>query len=70
MLGFKCRTRAMAWSLMVRRDEFEHFDPKLPKRYGFIPKWRFVLWALDWQVNNLDAFSKSLENMLNVKLPE
>jgi hypothetical protein len=40
------------------------FDPKLPKRYGFLPKWTFALWSLDWQAANMEVFEEQLKNAL------
>ncbi len=54
--GFEFRSRAVAWQFTVRRDQFEDFNPHLPGRYGFLPKWRFVLWSLERQVRRMDDF--------------
>ena len=54
--GFEFRSRAVEWQFTVRRDLFESFDPHLPGRYGFLPKWRFVLWSLERQVRRMDDF--------------
>ena len=54
--GFEFRSRAIEWQFTVRRDQFESFDPHLPGRYGFLPKWRFVLWSLERQVRRMDDF--------------
>ncbi|MCQ2391475.1 MAG: hypothetical protein MJ240_08620 [Kiritimatiellae bacterium] len=54
--GFEFRSRAVEWQFTVRRDLFENFDPHLPGRYGFLPKWRFVLWSLERQVRRMDDF--------------
>lgn len=53
--GFDYRTRALEWQFSVRRDSFDAFDPGLPARFGFLPKWRFALWALERQARRLDA---------------
>ncbi len=64
--GFEFRLRAMEWGFTVQRDEFEGFDPELLPRYGFLPKWRFVLWALERHVRRVGIlrarFFKILEN--------
>jgi hypothetical protein len=65
MDGFANRTRIMEWALTFRREEFEMFDPKVPKRYGFLPKWSFALWSLDWQANNMEVFGMQLKNALS-----
>lgn len=65
MDGFANRTRIMEWALTFRREEFEMFDPKLPKRYGFLPKWSFALWSLDWQANNMEVFEAQLKSALS-----
>jgi hypothetical protein len=54
--GFDFRSRAVEWQFTIRRDQFENFDPHLPGRYGFLPKWRFVLWSLERQVRRMDDF--------------
>lgn len=54
--GFEFRSRAVEWQFTVRRDQFEDFNPHLPGRYGFLPKWRFVLWSLERQVRRLVDF--------------
>jgi hypothetical protein len=64
MDGFVNRTRIMEWALTFRREEFEMFDPKLPKRFGFLPKWTFALWSLDWQANNMEVFEEQLKSEL------
>ena len=64
MEGFANRTRSMEWALTFRREEFELFDPKLPRRYGFLPKWSFALWSLDWQAGNMDVFEGHLASAL------
>ena len=51
--GFDYRSRAMEWVFTVQRDWFEGFDPQLPMRFGFLPKWRFALWALERQVRRI-----------------
>ena len=51
--GFEFRLRAMEWAFTVRRDAFEDFDPALQPRYGFLPKWRFALWALERHVRRV-----------------
>ena len=56
--GFEHRTRAMEWAFTVRRDQFEGFSPHLPPRYGFHPKWHFVLWSLERQMRRIDALRK------------
>lgn len=57
--GFAFRTRAMEWQFTVRRDSFESFDPGLPTRFGFLPKWRFALWSLERQARRLDSFRQA-----------
>ena len=51
--GFEFRLRALEWSFTVQRDAFEDFDPALPPRYGFLPRWRFALWALERHVRRV-----------------
>jgi len=53
MDGFEARTRAMAWQASVMRDRFSDFKPAIPPRFGFEPKWRFVLWSLERQGRDL-----------------
>ncbi len=53
MVGFEYRTHAMEWQLSVMRDKFEAFVPDLPAGYGFVRKWRFVLWSLERQERRL-----------------
>ena len=64
--GFEYRLRAMEWEFTIRRDAFEDFDPGLPPRYGFLPKWRFALWALERHVRRIASlhvrFFKFLEH--------
>ena len=54
--GFDYRSRAVEWQFTIQRDQFENFNPHLPGRYGFLPKWRFVMWALERQVRRMDDF--------------
>ena len=58
MDGFDFRTRAMEWQLSVMRDKFEAFLPKLPARYDFDRKWRFVMWSLERQERRLPILRK------------
>ena len=51
--GFEVRLRALEWAFTLQRDAFEDFDPALPPRYGFLPKWRFALWALERHVRRI-----------------
>lgn len=58
MDGFEYRTHALAWQLSVMRDEFERFSPRLPARYDFDRKWRFVMWSLERQDRRLALLRK------------
>lgn len=58
MDGFEARTRAMEWQLSVMRDKFEAFSPKLPAKYDFDRKWRFVMWSLERQERRLPILRK------------
>ena len=58
MDGFEFRTHALAWKLAVMRDQFEVFDPGLPKVYDFKAKWAFVMWSLERQERRLNALRK------------
>ena len=58
MDGFDFRTRAMEWQLSVMRDKFEAFLPKLPAKYDFDRKWRFVMWSLERQERRLPILRK------------
>ncbi|MGN0846095.1 MAG: hypothetical protein ACI4RA_01770 [Kiritimatiellia bacterium] len=64
--GFEFRLRAMEWEFTVQRDEFENFNPEILPRYGFLPKWRFALWALERHVRRAASlrtrFFKFLEH--------
>ena len=64
--GFEFRLRALEWEFTVRRDAFEDFNPVLKPRYGFLPKWRFALWALERHVRRCASlrvrFFKFLEH--------
>ena len=66
LAGFEFRLRAMEWEFTVQRDDFEAFDPGLGRRYGFLPKWRFALWALERHVRRIgvlrDRFLAYLRN--------
>ena len=56
MEGFDFRTNALAWQLSVMRDQFESFDPKLPRSYNFKRKWDFIMWSLERQERRLKMF--------------
>jgi hypothetical protein len=58
MDGFDFRTRAMEWQLSVMRDKFEAFLPKLPAKYDFDRKWRFIMWSLERQERRLPILRK------------
>ncbi len=53
--GFEFKTREMHWNYSTRREQFDAFDPKLPKHYAFVKKWRFALWSLERQLRRLDS---------------
>jgi hypothetical protein len=53
--GFEFKTREMHWNYSVRREQFDAFDPHLPKHYAFVRKWRFALWSLERQLRRLDS---------------
>ncbi len=52
--GFEFKTREMHWNYSVRREQFDDFDPGLPKHYGFTKRWRFALWALERQLYRIE----------------
>jgi hypothetical protein len=58
MDGFEFRTRAMEWQLSVMRDKFEAFLPRLPRKYDFDRKWRFIMWSLERQERRLPILRK------------
>ena len=53
MDGFEFRTNALSWQLSVMRDQFEEFNPKLPRSYNFKRKWDFIMWSLERQERRL-----------------
>jgi hypothetical protein len=53
--GFEFKTREMHWNYSVRREQFDAFDPHLPRHYAFSKKWRFALWSLERQLRRLDS---------------
>ncbi len=59
MDGFEFRTRTMCWQLSVMRDDFEAFNPDIPKCFDFAGKWRFVLWSLERQERRLPLIRKT-----------
>jgi len=56
--GFEFRTHQMAWQLSVMRDRFEDFTPRLPSRFDFQRKWRFILWSLERQERRLSSLKR------------
>ena len=60
MDGFAFRTQALDWQLSVMRDQLESFDPDVPRRYGFVAKWRFLLWSLERQERRLPILRRKL----------
>ncbi len=58
MDGFEYRTHALSWQLSVMRDNFENFDPGLPRMYNFRRKWAFVLWTLERQERRIAALRR------------
>ena len=65
--GFDFRSRAVEWQFTIQRDQFEDFNPHLPGRYGFLPKWRFVLWSLERQVRRMDDFKAAFFSHFGAK---
>ena len=57
--GFEFRLRAMEWQFTIQRDAFESFDPHLPPRYGFLAKWRFILWSLERHVRRVNVLRRA-----------
>ena len=57
--GFEFRLRAMEWQFTIQRDSFENFDPHLPPRFGFLVKWRFILWALERHVRRVNVLRRA-----------
>jgi hypothetical protein len=53
--GFEFKTREMHWNYSVRREQFDAFDPHLPRHYAFVKKWRFALWALEGQLRRIES---------------
>ncbi len=53
--GFEFKTREMHWNYSVRREQFDDFDPGLPKHYGFAKRWRFALWSLERQLRRIES---------------
>jgi hypothetical protein len=53
--GFEFKTREMHWNYSVRREQFDAFDPHLPKHYAFTKKWRFALWSLERQLRRTES---------------
>lgn len=68
--GFELKTREMHWNYMVRREQFDAFDPHLPFSYGFTKKWKFALWALDRQFRRIKKlrvlFSEAVSQIATV----
>jgi len=64
--GFELRLKSLEWRFTVQRNDFEDFDPHLPPRFGFLPKWRFALWALERHVRRIgvlrNLFMRLVEN--------
>jgi hypothetical protein len=52
--GFEFKTREMHWNYSVRREQFDAFDPHLPRHYAFAKKWRFALWSLERQADLIE----------------
>ena len=53
MEGFEFRTHALAWQLSVMRDQFESFNPRLPRTFKFKRRWDFIMWSLQRQERRL-----------------
>jgi hypothetical protein len=53
--GFEFKTREMHWNYSMRREQFDAFDPNLPKHYAFGKKWRFALWSLERQLRRIES---------------
>ncbi|MDR2849192.1 MAG: hypothetical protein LBW77_01415, partial [Verrucomicrobiota bacterium] len=52
--GFEFKTREMHWNYSVRREQFDAFDPRLPRHFAFVKKWRFALWSLERQLRDIE----------------
>ncbi len=52
--GFASCTREIYWNYASQRELFNQFDPGLRSIFKFVPKWSFVLWALNEQFKQLD----------------
>ncbi|MBR7180774.1 MAG: hypothetical protein IKD42_04105 [Kiritimatiellae bacterium] len=67
MGGFEFRTHALEWRLSVLRENFENFDPGLPRGFMFGKKWRFVLWSLERQERRLQALERIFFRKLEIE---
>ncbi|MDA3927247.1 MAG: hypothetical protein PF904_21460 [Kiritimatiellae bacterium] len=70
MVGFDCKTKEIYWNYMVNKEAFDSFNPQLNRRYGFIKKWRFVLWALEQQHSRLELIHKLFIHKVKISFDE
>jgi len=68
--GFDCKTKEIYWNYMVNKEAFDNFNPQLNKRYGFVKKWRFVLWALEQQHSRLELIHKLFIHKVKIGFDE
>lgn len=67
MDGFEFRTHALEWQFSVMRDNFESFDPELPRMYDFSQKWHFALWSLERQARRMPIIRKMFFEKVEVE---
>ena len=58
--GFEAKTREMYWRFVSNREAFESFNPMFAGNYSFGRKWRFALWALEKQQQDMELIRKQL----------
>lgn len=52
--GFTATTRRVFWNYRNRSETFNEFDPGIRPVFKFAAKWRFALWSIERQYNDLD----------------
>ena len=56
--GFAARTREVSWNYTNRREQFDHYEPRIFGDYKFSENWKFILWALVQQNTMLEDLAE------------
>jgi len=63
--GFVLKSQEMHWNYMVRKEQFDAFDPGVRAQYNFPAQWNFALWTLHLQATHLEYLREKFFRFLD-----